>query len=436
MPDRRYVLVLDGPQLSRKRLSFPAGIESIWCADGVALAYQTNRLQPLCAIIDAAADPNPILLAKEIKRACPGAVLALVGGSYADAESIDRWIPGDLDAAGQITFLVRYLLGEPVRSSPRFTSRVRATVMSADGASFSAEICDLSESGVRLVAHEELPATAVMLHLCLGTAGEVTLRAEHVRTVTGVRAIPSAAAFRFTEDSEGRALLRRYLIGARRPERRAPIACTEPSLSARARSFLGHSAAIMDLVRLLERVAPTDVTVLLMGETGTGKALAAQLLHDASRRRNERWVSVNCAALPENLVESELFGHEAGAFTGAMRRKLGLIEQAKNGTLFLDEVAELPMSGQAKLLHALEDRVIRRVGGCELIPVDFRLVAATNQNLRERVESRAFRRDLFFRLNVVCAVLPPLRDHLEDLPELLQHFVQLAQQRMGKRQHP
>jgi transcriptional regulator with PAS, ATPase and Fis domain len=329
--------------------------------------------------------------------------------------------------------LLRYLAGEPMRAAARILTRGRVIVTTPSGPSCHAEIADLSDSGVCLTSHDELPRSPVTLCMCLAGVGELTLRAEHVRTVTSDRSAPSVAAYRFVcDDASGQAILRRHLVGA--AHRRRELQPADAALAATgAGELLGRSPAIVEAMALLDRVAGTDVTVLLTGETGTGKALAARLLHRRSRRRAQPFVAVNCAALPENLVESELFGHEAGAFTGATRRKPGLIEQAQGGTLFLDEIAELPLAAQAKLLHALEDRAIRRLGGCELIPIDFRLIAATNQDLLEHVDKRAFRRDLFFRLNVVAATLPPLREHLEDLPELVHHFVQLAQQRMGRR---
>jgi len=180
-------------------------------------------------------------------------------------------------------------------------------------------------------------------------------------------------------------------------------------------------------------VAPTDVTVLVLGETGTGKELAARLIHDGSARARGPFVAVNCAALPENLVESELFGHEPGAFTGAVKRRIGRIEQAHGGTLFLDEIGDLPAGAQAKLLRALQERVIERVGGTEPVAVDFRQVAATNRDLAADIASKAFRRDLFYRLNVVSVRLPALRERAGDVALLADHFLAAAMRRMAKR---
>ena len=196
--------------------------------------------------------------------------------------------------------------------------------------------------------------------------------------------------------------------------------------------LLGTSAAMRRAVETLACVAPTDVTVLVLGETGTGKELAARLVHDGSPRARGPFIAVNCAALPENLVESELFGHEPGAFTGAVKRRIGRIEQAHGGTLFLDEIGDLPAGAQAKLLRALQERVIERVGGAESSAVDFRLVAATNRDLAADIASRTFRRDLFYRLNVVGVRLPALRERAGDIALLAAHFLAVAMQRLGK----
>lgn len=187
--------------------------------------------------------------------------------------------------------------------------------------------------------------------------------------------------------------------------------------------MLGSSPAMQAVYRLIERVAPTDATVLISGETGTGKELAAQSLHDRSALREGPMIKVNCAALPEALLEAELFGHEKGAFTGAHERRLGRLELADGGTLFLDEVGDLAPATQAKLLRALQEREFERVGGARTIKVSVRVIAATNQDLRAKLAAGAFREDLFYRLHEVDLRLPPLREHREDIPELAEHFV-------------
>ncbi|MCD6188521.1 MAG: sigma-54-dependent Fis family transcriptional regulator [Desulfuromusa sp.] len=189
-------------------------------------------------------------------------------------------------------------------------------------------------------------------------------------------------------------------------------------------NLTGKSPAMSKLIALLERVAPSQANVLITGESGTGKELVAQALHLNSDRKKHPFVPINCGAIPENLLESELFGHEKGAFTGADRRKEGLFESADNGTLFLDEIGELPMGMQVKLLRVLQEREFRRVGGTSNIPLNIRLVAATNQDLAEMIKEGSFREDLFYRLNVVSIELPPLRSRQDDIPLLINKFYQ------------
>jgi len=188
-------------------------------------------------------------------------------------------------------------------------------------------------------------------------------------------------------------------------------------------SLVGVSAVMRELFSRLEKVAPTDATVLVEGETGTGKEGVAEALHDASPRARAPFVVVDCGAIPAALLESELFGHEAGAFTGASERRIGAFEQASGGTLFLDEIGELPQDLQPKLLRALESREIRRVGGRGTIRCDLRIVAATNRDLRSEVNHQRFRADLYYRLAVVKLTLPPLRDRGGDLPVLVEHLL-------------
>jgi two-component system response regulator HydG len=196
--------------------------------------------------------------------------------------------------------------------------------------------------------------------------------------------------------------------------------------------LVGESAAMCHLFDLVRRAAAASVPVLLLGETGTGKGLVARALHAESHRAQESFVVVNCAAIPEALLESELFGHVRGAFTGASNDRAGLFEQADGGTLFLDEIGEMPLHLQAKLLHVLETGELRRVGSNRDYHVDVRIVAATHRDLRARVRGGQFREDLLYRLDVVSIEVPPLREHMEDLPRLLQHFVSQARARNPK----
>jgi two-component system response regulator PilR (NtrC family) len=186
--------------------------------------------------------------------------------------------------------------------------------------------------------------------------------------------------------------------------------------------LVGKSPAMQRLIALTERVAQSQASVLLTGESGTGKELVARAIHFNSERKEAPFVAINCGAIPENLIESELFGHEKGAFTGADQRKEGLFESADGGTLFLDEIGELPMLMQVKLLRVLQEREFRRVGGTRNLPLDIRLVSATNKIFEDEVKAGRFREDLFYRLNVIRVELPPLRERRDDIPLLLNHF--------------
>ncbi len=196
--------------------------------------------------------------------------------------------------------------------------------------------------------------------------------------------------------------------------------------------IVGRSAAMREVLDRIQRVAPTDATVLITGESGTGKELVARALHVASRRGDKPFVPVNCAAITETLLESELFGHAKGAFTGAIRARRGLFEEANGGTLFIDEIGETAPGFQAKLLRALQEGEIRRVGESSPVQVNVRVVAATNQDLRRAIAERRFREDLFYRLNVVPLRIPPLRERREDIPLLASHFLHGFNQRTGE----
>jgi two-component system, NtrC family, response regulator HydG len=197
--------------------------------------------------------------------------------------------------------------------------------------------------------------------------------------------------------------------------------------------ILGDSAPIKRLMQTVDRVAPQPTTVLIAGETGTGKELVARSIHEGSPRRDRPFVAINCAAVTDTLLESELFGHEKGAFTGAIAQKKGKLEMAEGGTVFLDEIGELAPGLQAKLLRVLQQREFERVGGTRVIPLDIRLIAATNRNLTEEVKHGTFREDLYHRLNVVTIRTPPLREHREDIPKLAKHFAAAAAARCARR---
>src|SRR5215468_1485526 len=196
-----------------------------------------------------------------------------------------------------------------------------------------------------------------------------------------------------------------------------------PSRKDRCGEIIGKNQRLREIYAILEKIAPTSSTVIIEGETGTGKEVVAQTLHRLSARSNGPMMIFDCGAVPENLIESELFGHEKGSFTGAIMTRQGLFEMGDGGTVFLDEVGELPLDLQPKLLRALEQREIRRVGASKPIKIDVRIIAATNRNLEEEVRAGRFRQDLFYRLSVVRLILPPLRERLEDIPLLVKHFL-------------
>lgn len=199
------------------------------------------------------------------------------------------------------------------------------------------------------------------------------------------------------------------------------------------RRIVGDSPALESVLSEVERVAPTDATVLILGETGTGKELIARAIHNISPRCGRPFVKLNCAAIPFDLMESELFGHERGAFTGAVAQKIGRFEMAHTGTLFLDEIGDLPLAMQPKLLRVLQEQEFERLGSGRTHRIDIRVLAATHRDLNQLVESREFRSDLYYRLNVFPVLIPPLRERRDDIRQLVLHFVDVFSRRMGKR---
>jgi two-component system response regulator AtoC len=198
-------------------------------------------------------------------------------------------------------------------------------------------------------------------------------------------------------------------------------------------NIVGRHGKMEELFKIVRKIAPTNSTVLIYGESGTGKELFARSIHYNSPRRDKPFFAINCAAIPETLLESELFGYEKGAFTGAYTRHIGLLEQANGSTLFLDEVADLSLSTQAKLLRAIQEKEIRRIGGEEVIKLDVRIIAATNKNLKEEMAKGRFREDLFYRLNVIAFTIPPLRERATDIPLLIEHFLKRLNENNNQR---
>ncbi len=196
--------------------------------------------------------------------------------------------------------------------------------------------------------------------------------------------------------------------------------------------MIGESGSINDIKEMIERVAPTDARVLITGENGTGKELVARWLHEQSNRAHAPFIEVNCAAIPSELIESQLFGHEKGSFTSAIKQRKGDFEQAHGGTIFLDEIGDMSLSAQAKVLRALQENKITRVGGEKDIPVDVRVIAATNKNLKEEIQKEKFREDLYHRLSVILIHVPPLRERTEDIPLLIDHFMRQTRTNNGK----
>lgn len=265
---------------------------------------------------------------------------------------------------------------------------------------------------------------------------EVILMTAHGDIETAVKAVQSGAydfiakPFR-SNDEVGQTIRKaaeRRNLRARAEQLERRLTSTAPGLG----GMVGSTRVMRDLFQRVSGVARTDVTVLILGESGTGKELTARAIHDLSARRDKAFIPVNCSTFPEGTIESELFGHEKGAFTSAVARRAGLFEAAHTGTIFLDELGDLPASAQVKLLRVLQDGVIKRVGATEGRQVDVRVIAATNVDLQKSIANGRFREDLFYRLNVVPITLPPLRERREDIPTLVYHFLKKHAAAQGK----
>jgi two-component system, NtrC family, response regulator AtoC len=270
----------------------------------------------------------------------------------------------------------------------------------------------------------------------------VVMMTAHGTVETAVEALKSGAFDYVTkpfDQEEVRIIVRKALrtrdlasADASTDARTVPHGASSPEIEGARFGIIGESGPIVDVYNILEKVANTPTTVLVTGESGTGKELVARALHENSSRRDKPFIKVNCAAIPKNLMEAELFGYERGAFTGAVGSKPGRFELASGGTLFLDEIGELPSDMQVKLLRVLQESEFERVGGIKTMKVDVRLVAATNRDLKKEISTGGFRDDLYYRLNVVPIALPSLRDRKSDIPRLVEHFLHKFNARLNK----
>ncbi len=256
---------------------------------------------------------------------------------------------------------------------------------------------------------DTVPVIVISGHGTIGTAVEATKK----------------GAFAFLEKGFEGDVLKLNIRNALEQHRLESEVSSYRELAEIRHEMVGDSAALKEVTEAISRAAPTSSTVLVQGDSGVGKELVARAIHRNSRRGKERFVQVNCAALPEELIESELFGHERGAFTGATQKQIGKFEQADRGTIFLDEVGDMSLRTQAKVLRVLQEGEVERLGSARTIKVNVRVIAATNRNLEEAIDSATFREDLYFRLSVIPILVPPLRDRREDIPRLVGHFTDL-----------
>jgi two-component system, NtrC family, response regulator HydG len=293
---------------------------------------------------------------------------------------------------------------EALRLATSFTPDLVITDLQLPGRSGLDLIADLKDHGI------ESTPVVLTAHGSIDSAVEATRRGVYDYLVKPIE--PDRLATVIMKGLE-RASMRQEVLLLRR----------EMIRSGRFQQLVGKSPRMLELYRMIDQIAPTQASVLITGESGTGKEVVARTIHGLSPRASSRFIAINCAAIPETLLESELFGHEKGAFTGATASRAGSFELADHGTLFLDEIAEMPTPLQTKLLRALEERKVRRLGSTREIPVDVRLLAATNANVEERLRSGQIREDLYFRLNVFMLTLPPLRDRVEDIPLLAASFL-------------
>ena len=280
-------------------------------------------------------------------------------------------------------------------------------------------------SGEELLAKVRLPIPAT----------QVVVLTAHGTIDSAVQAMKNGAFYYLTKPTDREALV--MTVGKASElanlQQENQILRTQMEGKLQVEGIIGQDPAIQEIIKIVRKVAPSNSTVLIQGESGTGKEVIARAIHRLSPRAQRPFVAINCSAIPDTLIENELFGHERGAFTGATERKIGLIESADKSTLFLDEIGDLGIGMQAKLLRVLQEREVRRVGGNESFQVDVRLIAATNHNLAEEVAEERFREDLYYRINVVTITLPPLRDRRSDVPLLANHTLARFSHLAGRR---
>ncbi len=294
------------------------------------------------------------------------------------------------------------------------------------------EVYDLVLTDLKIGPHSGME---IVKHVrSTSTETEVMMITGYATVETAVQAMKLGACDYITKPFQFEELTHRIRNALERKQLRKEVEILREQFQRRFgfESIIGESRELLKVLEKVKKIAPTEATVLITGETGTGKELIAKAIHNLSRRADKPFVSVNCAALPEQLLESELFGHAKGAFTGAISARRGLIEEAHGGTLFLDEIGDTPLSIQVKLLRALEDKTIRRLGENRTITVDVRFIASTNRHLEEAIRRKEFREDLFYRLNVISIHLPPLRARRSDIPLLANHFLRLYSERERK----
>jgi transcriptional regulator with GAF, ATPase, and Fis domain len=399
---------------------------------------------PILQAVQPAARGEPATAAEELAallRLCTSVQAARDVESLARAvlESLFAWLPADhgcvlVAAAGagtrpdvaDLRVVATRTLGPDGAAEPRVSHTVLARVLAGPVAVLCADV----SADPALAGADSLDGARAHALLCAPLAGrERVLGAIYLASGPGPAFIERHLDL--TQAAAAIAALAldniHYLEWLRTENRRL----RGPASSSQ--GIVGESAVMQRLHAMIQRVAATSSTVLIRGESGTGKELCAQAIHAASARRDGPFVAINCATLSDTLLESELFGHEKGAFTGAVARKIGKVEAADKGTLFLDEIGELPLALQARLLRVLQEREVDRVGGTRPIAVDVRIVAATNRDLEAAMRTGRFRDDLFHRLNVVALAMPPLRDRHEDIPLLAHHFARTCAERVGRR---